>query len=425
MKLSDLDINAASKLRESSNFAVREIKKVCKNIGPRAPGTDKENEAQDYIVKNCARFADTVEKENFKLSPRAFLAWPWLASILVFTSVCLFQISKAGLFGLSPAVYKAFDVVSLCLVVLVLIFVVFEFLFYKKLLDPFFRKSTSSNVILTKKPTGEVKRRIIFGGHIDSSYEWSFTYWGGAKLITSVIASAVAALVMCLVITVLNVAGVLDGGWLLLLCRILMGVAAAVCFVGIFFENGKVVVEGANDNLTGVFGSIAVLQFMKENNIRFENTEVVAISTGAEESGLRGAKAYVKAHADELNKVETVFVGIDTLRDYDHMGVYNRDMTGTTKLDPQAAALLKEGSDLSGLDLEYKVCFLGSSDSAAMQQGGVRSVTLAAMDPAPARYYHTRLDTADNLDPRTIEKGIEVLINTAMLFDEQGLRDSY
>ena len=54
-----------------------------------------------------------------------------------------------------------------------------------------------------------------------------------------------------------------------------------------------------------------------------------------------------------------------------------------------------------------------------------KAVLLAAMDPAPARYYHTVNDTADNLDLHCIEKGIEVLLNTLFLFDEQGLKDKY
>jgi len=420
LKLSDLEINAASKLRESANFALREVKKVCKNIGPRAAGSDKEDEAQEYILKNCAKFADTAKKETFKLSPRAFMSWPWVAATLVIIAVALFQVSKFGAFGLSPAVYLAFDIAALCLSSLAFLVVVFDFLLYKRVLDPFFRKAESSNVILTKKPAGEVKRRIIFGGHVDSSYEWRLTYTGGAKLLTPVIVCAITALIASVVVMILNVAGALSG-WFLVACQILEGVAALVCLVGYLFENGKVVVEGANDNLTGVFASIAVLQFMTENNIRFENTEVVAVSMGAEESGLRGSKAYAKAHADELNKVETVFVGTDTLRDQEFMGVYHRDMTATVKLDGAAAKLLKEGSELAGLDLDYMVLFFGSSDAAAMQQGGIKSTLLAAMDPAPARYYHTRLDKADNLEPKCVEKGVEVLVNTALLFDEKGL----
>ena len=67
----------------------------------------------------------------------------------------------------------------------------------------------------------------------------------------------------------------------------------------------------------------------------------------------------------------------------------------------------------------------GSSDAAAIQQGGMKAVALAAMDPTPARYYHTRGDTAENLDPKTVEAGIDILLETAFLFDSEGLKDKY
>ena len=67
----------------------------------------------------------------------------------------------------------------------------------------------------------------------------------------------------------------------------------------------------------------------------------------------------------------------------------------------------------------------GSSDAAAISQAGIPGATFAAMDPTPARYYHTRLDTADNLDPKMIEAGLNLALETTYLFDKEGLKESY
>ena len=159
----------------------------------------------------------------------------------------------------------------------------------------------------------------------------------------------------------------------------------------------------------------------QHHDIRFENTEVWVVLTGSEEAGLRGAKAFCKAHKDELGDVETVFVGLDTIRDYDFMAIYSRDLTGTVKNDESACALVKEAAKQNGLDMPYKSVFFGATDAAAVTQSGMKAVSIAAMDPAPARYYHTRLDTADNLDIKTIEAVLGVALETAFLFDEKGL----
>ena len=161
MKLEELNLNPVAKVRESTNFTVREIKKVCKNIGPRAAGSENENKAQDYILENCAKFADTAEKETFRLSPRAFMAWPWLGAVIEFIAIALFILSAF----VPEQVAQILPIVSLGLTVCDILLIALEFLLYKQILDPFFKKADSSNVILTKKPKGEVQRRIIFSGH--------------------------------------------------------------------------------------------------------------------------------------------------------------------------------------------------------------------------------------------------------------------
>ena len=83
--------------------------------------------------------------------------------------------------------------------------------------------------------------------------------------------------------------------------------------------------------------------------------------------------------------------------------------------------MVKEGAAVAGYDLPYKSVFFGSSDAAAITQGGMKATCFAAMDPAPARYYHTRLDTADNLDLKTVEAGVDICLETLFLFDEKGL----
>ncbi|MBR6314865.1 MAG: M20/M25/M40 family metallo-hydrolase [Clostridia bacterium] len=414
MKFNELNLNPVAKIRESTNFTVREIRKVCKTIGPRAAGSENENKAQDYVLENCAKFADSAVKETFSLSPRAFMAWPWLGSTLELIAIALY-FAAAFVSGILVTVFQA---AALAITIAVLLVIVLEFLLYKEILDPFFKKKESSNVILTKKPKGEVRRRIIFSGHMDSAYEWRFTHWGGYKLLRAAIYMAIGGVFVCLILDILTLAGHFSDR-VLFAFRIVECVCALGLVVGFLFDNPKLVVEGANDDLTGVFSSIAVLQFMTTNDIEFEHTEVVAVSMGSEESGLRGAKALVKAH--KYDDVETMFVATDTVRDLEFMGVYHKDMTGLVTLDKAAVAMMLEAAYDAGLELPKLTIDLGATDAAAMMQGGVPSVAFCAMDHSPARYYHTRLDTADNIEIGAIEKGVEVLIRTAMLFDERGL----
>ena len=368
MKLSELDLNQVAKIRESTNFAVREIKKVCKNIGPRAPGSESEDKAQDYVIETCSKFADTVEKEPFKVASRAFMSWPRVCAIAMLFAVIIYSLTN---FFDSPETNDILCGIALAISLICVVIIVLDFLLYKPVLDPFFKKTMSSNVTFTKKPTGEVKRRIVFSGHIDSSHEWTFNRVGGAKLVTTVVVLAIVGIAACLIVNILSLIFDLSDTVRYIFTAV-EGVSIVFFMIGYHYENPKVVVDGANDNLTGVFGSLAVLQFLTTNNIQFENTEVVAVSMGSEEAGLRGAKEYIKKHKDD--NVETVYVSVDTLRDLEYMGVFNKDMTGTVKHDKQATALLKKGSEISGLDLPLSSVWFGSSDAAAITQGGGKAV---------------------------------------------------
>ena len=105
------------------------------------------------------------------------------------------------------------------------------------------------------------------------------------------------------------------------------------------------------------------------------------------------------------------------------MAIYNKDMTSTVKNNPEACKLVKEGGKIAGYDLPYKTVSLGASDAAAVtkSKSGIKAASFAAMDPAPARYYHTRLDTHENLDLKTIEASVDICLETLFLYDEKGL----
>ena len=188
------------------------------------------------------------------------------------------------------------------------------------------------------------------------------------------------------------------------------------------FTNNKRYVEGANDDLSGCYVASAVLKYLSDNNIAFENTEVIAMLAGGEEAGLRGSKAFFEAHPEYLSDgVETVFISADTIRDEEFMMIYEKDMTGMVKNDKRVCDLLKRAGERNGKDIPVGTIPLGSTDAAAASQAGIAAASIVAMDPSPAKYYHTRLDTADILVPECIEKVIGIILDAVFDFDENGI----
>lgn len=402
--------NYAASVRMYTNYTVREIKKICKTIGPRIAGSEQEFDAHKHIAEEMKTCCDEVAIEEFKLSPEAFMSWVRIDGTLILLAI-LFTFLNLAL-------------VSLVLTSIALVCLFCEFLMYWEFYDKLFPKATSHNTIGVRKASGEAKQRIIFSGHVDSSHEWTYTHLGGAPLLYTVGVYGVLSMLYVFVSSILIGFGIVNPEVAETLKYIQLAAIPGAILV-LFFVNFNITVEGANDNLTGAIGSVAIMKYLQDNDIRFENTEVVAMAAGSEESGLRGSRNYIKDHMDELKAVPTVFIGLETFRDYESMAVYARDMTGTVKMDSKACALVKKAGEMAGVDLPYSSVFIGASDAAAVQKLGIPAVTLASMNPGPPRYYHTRGDTAENMDMKTVEKCLDIAFNTLFLYDEEGLKENY
>lgn len=415
MKATDSIVDYKSALKKYTNYTVGEIKKICKEIGPRSPGTESERKTQEHFKEEMKACSDKVEFEEFSVHPMALGGWVLIVGVCQLLAV-LFS-------------FLNLPIVTLVLSAISLICMLFEMIFYWEFLDPIFPKKTSSNVYGVRKPTGEVKQRIIFSGHADSAFEMTYNHIGGHILVFAVGVSAVVGMFYTFFASIIQIimfgvaGGQVTGFFAILRFAELLFIPSFIAIF--FFSNFKRIVPGANDNLTGAITAISVLKYLEDNNIRFENTEVVALTTGSEEAGLRGAKNFTKAHLKELKEIPTAYFGMDTLRDFDDMAIYNKDLSGTIKTDKRVCALMKKASERAGLDLPFSSVYFGASDAAAVTKLGVPAATLAAQDPTPPRYYHTRGDTADNLDPRTIEAGFDVCLQALFLFDEQGLVEEY
>jgi len=410
-----------SRLREYTNFAVRGIKKVCKACGPRPSCSPQERQAQEMMQKDLEACCDSVRMEPFKAAPGAFLLWVRTAVVAGLASALAYNLGYA--------------IVGVVLIALELLFMVLEFIMYKQAVDWLLPKKESHNLIGVRKPAGEVKRRIILNGHADTSNEWTYTYYGyklfkKPALLVPMVACALVSMLSGLGISIL--AAAMGKGWVGFgglagrgpLLTVLGYVFAGLCLLVIpawFFENKKLPVEGASDNLSGCFTAMAVAKLMGDLDIRLENTELMVVCGGCEEIGLRGVKAFCKAHKGEFDDVETVFIALDTMTDFEFIKVMCRDLNGTVKHDSAVCAMIRQGAKAAGHDIPYGSVFFGSSDATAATQGGLRAALLSAMDEAPADYYHTRLDTVDRLQPKTIEACLDILMETVYQFDETGL----
>lgn len=395
---------------QSVNYICDGIKDVIVKFGPRDPGSEGERKAQEYMAEELRKYSDHVTIEDFKVTPHSFMGWiPITVTLILIAFLASFII----------------PFLSIILIILAVIPMISQFVLYKQLMDPFFKEKVSCNVMAVKKPKGEVKRRIVFNGHADATWEWTFNHKFGFFGFTLMFFTSIIGIVYftayC-IYALLNMgigAGFISGTTLTLG---LINLAFVPFWIGMYwFSDSKKVVDGANDNLTACYMSMAIMKTLKEEGIEFENTEVCALLSGSEESGLRGAKAFAKAHKDDYNDCETIFIPMETLREIDHITIYTKDLNGLVKTDKEVAALLKKGGRAAGYEIPYGTVTVGSTDAAAFAQAGMKACCLAALDHNLKDYYHTRRDTYDNLDKECLGAIYDITMATLEIYDKEGL----
>ena len=384
----------------------------------RCGGSPSERACQKHFFRELSKYSDTVREERFSFHPKAFMGWIIPCGILDVLAVALYLLREFSTNILIP-------IAGFALIAFSLLTFVFEFFLYRRFTDVFYPKGASANVYAVRRPHGEVRRRIIFGGHADAAYEMTYCLQNNVKRMYAIFYGAIAGVIYVFLLNAATLIASLVLGPIPLtgITAAFGGVAAGFIpfFIAtMFFINWNKVVDGANDNLTGCLVSMSVLREMFILGERLEHTEVCCLITGCEEEGLRGAAAFAKANKEELSSVETVFIAMDTLRETHQFKVYTRGINGTQKNSEDVGKLLQQAGRRRGIHLPIAGWYPGATDAEAFSREGIASCGLCGIDHVPKTYYHTRHDNADNIDENCIRTSLEICLETARLYDRLG-----
>ncbi|NUM55080.1 MAG: M28 family peptidase [Candidatus Hydrogenedentes bacterium] len=397
-------------IRACAQYVLQRARFVIETYGPRPPGSEAERKTQELVKADLEACCDgPIAFEEFHVAQKAFFSMQAVGGVLTLAGV--------GLYWIHPAITLLTGIATVTVMYN-------QLLRYRLFLDPFFSKKPSYNVAGRQSPSRGVERRIILNGHPDAAYEWRFNYLAPRwfpLIVLYTLAGMVVLLAGSAIATIASIAAPVASATLVNVIGIIILLLAPAGFVGILFNNLSVVAGGANDNLSGTFIAVGILRAMREHGIRLERTELMAVITGSEEAGLRGAKVWAERHKSECNDVETIVIALDTFRDLPYLTIYNRDMNGTVAHDQMVCDLLKRAALATGRELPFGSIHLGSSDGAAFTQAGFRVGMLGGMDPHPAHYYHNRRDSWEIMNEECIRATIEVLIEAIRMYDSKGL----
>ena len=236
-------------------FITEQIRYVCTQLPPRTPGSEGERAAAEYMAGVLRRDCGCRVKTGFfDFHPGG--SWGYLRFCVVLDFLCVVT------FFITPWLSLFFGTASMALMIA-------EFILYREPIDPLFAGKRETNVTAIRSPKGDVRQRVLFTGHVDAAWEAVLSYHiSGTFYIAHALAATAGILMYCLW-SIPNLIGA--EAWIETAAKI------SLVFLWVWpgvlvYCNGHRTVDGANNNMTGCFLSIALMKALQECKARLSES---------------------------------------------------------------------------------------------------------------------------------------------------------
>ena len=366
--------------------------------GPRPAGSPACLKAAELIAADLKAHCDRVEIQPFECHPHAFIWHNALTAPLILAGSILLALGWS---------WPATALLSLVLAISIL-----EFGLYREFVDPLFPRRRCTNVMGVLEPTGPVRRQVVLSAHHDSAYE--FRPLRRSKAVYVAAMGWVGLVLYALPFA----AGLLAwlGGSVPAPVRVGLGLFGAIGAVVDLFLVSPRAVPGAGDDLVCVGTLVTVAGLLRERLKQepgiLEGTRVIFASLDAEESGLRGARAFVRDQRALLQSVPTWDVDLESFFHLDSFSALVSDLNGAVQLSERLVAMAEEEARALGVPFCRRRVFygIGATDAAEFARAGIPATCLVGMSPSPLHPkplpYHTRDDLPERLEPEVVAAGI-------------------
>ena len=161
-------------VKENVNYTVKEITNVIKRYGPRESGNDNCYAVQKHLKKEMDTFCDETGFEEYQMAPKAFLFFTKVVSLLTIAAVVipLLLVFLNVFDGVGPNPFFVPQIIAGAAALISITIAAVQLGLYIPFCDMFYKKKPAHNFYAVRKPSGEVKKRLVISGHVDAAYEW-------------------------------------------------------------------------------------------------------------------------------------------------------------------------------------------------------------------------------------------------------------
>ena len=373
-----------------TSTAMRHLRHLAGSIGPRGSTTAHERQAAQYL------------RERFEAAGLETHWEPFTAPVSGWRPFALAALAGLVSVALTLVAGRAGALLATLLMSVATASVFLEMYFRPNALRALVRKGESQNVWARVPAAGEVARRVVLVGHLDTHRTpWVFTSPGRLAFFKLVTTVGVAGFVVgTLLFALVGVFGVAALPWLKLplvpVYLVVLGLTAQPDLTPF--------TQGANDNASGA----AVVLSLAERLARapLAHTEVWALGSGCEEVGSYGAQAFIARHREAL--ADLVAISIDNVGGRG-AGVCYTSVEGmvfplrpSRELFALAEEVRVERPELRAYPKPYTTLH---TDATAFMSHGVPTLSFVGLTPdGVIPDWHQVCDTVERVDPTTVER---------------------
>jgi hypothetical protein len=402
-------ISANALMAESYQMTENALKFTKKNVedcNPRLAGSPGCKQCAEIINKELAQVCDSNQIETFDFHSGAFIGFMKVLSVsFLIIVICNFL---GGVW-----LYLATGLYILCW---------FsgwgEFVLYREYFDRFYPKKIGYNVFGKLEPAQTVTQQIIVGGHHDAALIFNFLEKHCKYYAVRIILGLACLIIfggLLVIQSILQLFGQPPPFYASYLSYFL--IASLVFTIPFYFFVGNEVCPGAGDNLIACAIVLELAKFFRRQKLQgkqLQHTRIIFGSFDAEEEGLRGARAYVNAHKDELLKIPTFFINIDSVYHLKDLKCFTRELNGFRKSSKKLAKDCSQTAKKLGYSMPaVPITFGGgSTDGAEFARIGVEATCLLALPVEFIRDnldYHSSRDTVDKIEPESVNALLKII----------------
>ena len=258
-------------------------------------------------------------------------------------------------------------------------------------------RGKTQNIVARMVPRELPRKRLVLTAHYDSPRSSLFFHPRLAPFYRPTFLLIVLSLIALPVLY-----GIETSDNATLLWKVSLPFAAVILYALLMMVHAEVrgvVTPGANDNASGVAVMLSLAEAVAQDAP--EDTEVMAVATGAGETGMWGMQAFLRKHSDELDRAWIINldnVGAGAIRYTTREGMLLPHRTGKA-----LGELAGKVAATPGLAVTGGPFHAGATDSEPALLRGLEAITVIGLDGGLPRNWQWPSDTFENIDPDSVD----------------------